>query len=136
MDKLVVDIKPSAPGRPRSFDMENGLSIGQGLFHKHGYGGVGIAALTASLGIKPPSFYSAYGSKAAFFEQVLKRYAATELPLQEILLPGRAPDEALIELLGLAATRYASDPDKRGCLVLESVRDGDRVSGPRRPVLQ
>lgn len=120
----VTKVKPG-PGRPRGFDLEAALDAGQGLFHAHGYDGVGLAALTDRLGIAPPSFYKAFGSKAAFFGRILERYATTALPLGAILLPGRAPDEALAELLIAAARTYGHDPQRRGCLVLEAVRGGE-----------
>jgi len=52
---------------------------------------VGLAALTDALGIRPPSFYMAFGSKAGFFERILDRYARSVLALEDILVPGRPP---------------------------------------------
>ncbi|HWL71934.1 MAG TPA: TetR/AcrR family transcriptional regulator [Geminicoccus sp.] len=121
---MVTNLKPGR-GRPRGFDPEAALAVGQSMFHAHGYEAVGLAALTEALGIKPPSFYMAFGSKAGFFGRILERYARSVLALEEILLPGRAPDEALAELLESAARTYAADPERRGCLVLEATRGGD-----------
>lgn len=132
---------PRPRGRPRAFDMETALDTGQRLFHASSYEAVGLAALTDALGVKPPSFYKAFGSKSEFFEQVIERYAQAALALDEILLPGRAPVDALAELLESAARTYARDPQRRGCLVLEAARgpDGDdsaiharRVANQRR----
>jgi TetR/AcrR family transcriptional repressor for divergent bdcA len=121
--RFVVIAKISAPrGRPRGFDTEAALALGQRLFHAHGYDAVGVAALTEALGIKPPSFYAAFGSKAGFFEQVLERYARSTLSAADILVPGRAPGEALADLLEAAAREYAKDPELGGCLVLEAAR--------------
>lgn len=96
--------------------------IGQRLFHARGYDAVGLATLTDTLGIKPPSFYAAFGSKAGFFERILDRYAASVVALEDVLIPGRPPAEALAELLEAAARTYAADPEARGCLVLEAAR--------------
>ena len=63
---VVASLRPGR-GRPRGFDPETALAVGQRMFHAHGYEGVGLAALTDALGIKPPSFYMAFGSKAGFF---------------------------------------------------------------------
>lgn len=109
-------------GRPRRFDPEAALAVGQRMFHEHGYDRVGLAALTEALEIKPPSFYAAFGSKARFFERVLDQYSASVLPLEEILCPGRPVAEALAELLIGAARTYAADPNACGCLVLEAAR--------------
>jgi TetR/AcrR family transcriptional regulator, repressor for divergent bdcA len=115
----------SGRGRPRAFDPEAALVVGQRLFHQDGYDAVGLSALTQALGIKPPSFYMAFGSKAAFFERVLERYARTELPLIDVLQADQPPGEALAALLERAARSYARDPQRRGCLVLESARGND-----------
>ncbi|MDE1179970.1 TetR/AcrR family transcriptional regulator [Paraburkholderia sp.] len=109
-------------GRPRAFDPEAALAVGQRLFHAAGYDGVGLSALTDALGIKPPSFYMAFGSKAAFFERILERYARTVIPLAAVLQPGRPPGEALADLLERAARTYAQDPECTGCLALEAAR--------------
>lgn len=118
---LKSDTKPGR-GRPRAFDPEAALDVGQRLFHAAGYDGVGLSALTDALGIKPPSFYMAFGSKAAFFERVLERYARTEIALADVLQAGRPPVDALADLLERAARTYARDPERPGCLVLEAAR--------------
>lgn len=112
-------------GRPRAFDPDTALDVGQRLFHAAGYDAVGLSALTDALGIKAPSFYSAFGSKAAFFRQVLERYAGSALALTDILLPGRPAGVALADLIGRAARTYARDPERPGCLVLEAARGGE-----------
>ena len=123
-------------GRPRRFDVEAALALGQAMFHERGYDAVGLAALTERLDIRPPSFYAAFGSKAGFFERVLERYTAAVLPLEAILRPGRPPAEAMTELLESAARSYAADPATRGCLVLETSRScADEESTALAPVL-
>ena len=114
----------AARGRPRGFNVENALDVGQRLIHEHGYEGVGLAALTDALDIKPPSFYKAFGSKAAYFARILDRYAASVLALEGILVPGRPPADELADLLERAAKTYAQSPKLRGCLVLEAARGG------------
>jgi TetR/AcrR family transcriptional repressor for divergent bdcA len=112
-------------GRPREFDIELALNAGQRMFHAESYEAVGIAALTEALGITPPSFYKAFGSKALYFESILHRYSKTVLALEDILLPERPAVEALSDLLEKAARSYGKNPLQRGCLVLEAVRGID-----------
>lgn len=119
---MPTTIQTPARGRPRSFDLDAALATGQALFHEHGYGAVGLAAITTALGIKPPSFYAAFGSKAAFLEKILDRYAAASLPLDRIFHEGRAPSEAIADLLESAAHIYSASPRARGCLALETAR--------------
>lgn len=110
-------------GRPRQFDPEQAVATAQRLFHTHGYDAVSVADLTEALGINPPSFYAAFGSKAGLYARTLGRYAAAEgIPLAEILRPGRPVAEALAAFLEEAARRYAADPAAAGCLVIEGTR--------------
>ena len=48
------------------------------LFHARGYDAVGVAELVAELGIKPPSFYAAFGSKVGLLARALERYGQSE----------------------------------------------------------
>ncbi|PZO90857.1 MAG: TetR/AcrR family transcriptional regulator [Sphingomonas sanxanigenens] len=119
-----TEISSRGRGRPRAFDIEQATQKAQALFHEHGYDAVSVAALSEALGINPPSFYAAFGSKAGLFDRVLRRYAESALPLDDILAPGRPIARALGELLETAARIYAADPAAPGCLVLEAARAG------------
>ena len=66
------------PGRPRSFDMDEALATAIRLFQARGFDAVGVAELVTELGIKPPSFYAAFGSKAGLLERAIDRYAEGE----------------------------------------------------------
>ncbi|MBR0647335.1 TetR/AcrR family transcriptional regulator [Plastoroseomonas hellenica] len=118
-------------GRPRRFDPEQAVATAQRLFHARGYDAVSVADLTEALGINPPSFYAAFGSKAGLYARILGRYTAAEgVPLTEILRPGRPVAEALAEVLEEAARRYAADPAggepaAAGCLAIEGARCND-----------
>ena len=114
-------------GRPRRFDPDQAVATAQHLFHAHGYDAVSVADVTDALGINPPSFYAAFGSKAGLYARVLDRYAGTgAIPLGDLLLPDRPVAGCLASVLEEAARRYATDPDATGCLVLEGTRCNDR----------
>jgi TetR/AcrR family transcriptional regulator, repressor for divergent bdcA len=113
-------------GRPRRFDPEQAVATAQRLFHARGYDAVSVADLTEALGINPPSFYAAFGSKAGLYARTLCRYSRTQgVPLDEILRPGRPVAEALAAVLEDAARRYAADPAAAGCLAIEGARGND-----------
>jgi TetR/AcrR family transcriptional repressor for divergent bdcA len=79
-----------------------------------------------ALGINPPSFYAAFGSKAGLYGRVLCRYGGNgAIPLDEFLRPDCPVAEALAALLEAAARRYAADPAAAGCLVLEGIHCND-----------
>jgi len=112
-------------GRPRRFDPEQAVATAQRLFHARGYDAVSVADLVQALGINPPSFYAAFGSKSGLFARVLCRYGSTgAIPLDASLRPDRPVAEALAALLEAAARCYAADP-AAGCLVLEGTHCND-----------
>ncbi|MDU2940127.1 MAG: TetR/AcrR family transcriptional regulator [Enterobacteriaceae bacterium] len=114
------------PGRPRRFDPDEAIATAQRLFHSRGYDAVSIADLTDAFGIKPPSFYAAFGSKMGLYTRVLDRYACTgAIPLQTLLRADRPVAECLARVLEEAATLYAANPDAAGCLVLEGTHCDD-----------
>lgn len=82
--------------------------------------------LIGALGINPPSFYAAFGSKAGLYSRVLDHWTATKaIPLNEILRSDRPVSACLSAMLEEAAHRYAADPTASGCLVLEGTRSKD-----------
>lgn len=111
-------------GRPRGFALGAAIEAGQHLFHEHGYENVSVAALTEAIGITAPSFYAAFGSKAAFFRETLRLYSATVVPLDRFLTPGAAPMTALGDMLRAAAHAYAAHPQRPGCLILDHAKAG------------
>lgn len=113
-------------GRPRRFDPDEAVTTAQRLFHAKGYDGVSVADLTKALGINPPSFYAAFGSKSQLYARVLDRYALTgAVPLLQILEADRPLAISLAQVLEQAARSYAADPTTTGCMVLEGTRCND-----------
>jgi TetR/AcrR family transcriptional repressor for divergent bdcA len=111
-------------GRPRCFDPERGVEVAARLFRERGYDAVGVAELGRAIGIKPPSFYAAYGSKKALLARVLKRYGACDGGfVDDLAQPGRPLTETAAALFAAAANAYTADPKARGCLVLEGTRN-------------
>jgi TetR/AcrR family transcriptional repressor for divergent bdcA len=116
----------SPRGRPRKFDPDEAVATAQRLFHERGYDAVSVADLTKALGINPPSFYAAFGSKAGLYARILDRYAvAGAIPLVQILGADRPLAESLAEVLMEAARYYAADANATGCMVLEGTRSND-----------
>lgn len=121
---MVDNVNKRPRGRPRQFELDAAVQVGQHLFHEHGYDNVSVAALTEAIGISAPSFYTAFSSKKAFFTDALQRYSATVLPLDDFLAAGKSPRVALGDLLTAAARAYSAHPQRRGCLILEHTKAG------------
>ena len=119
-------------GRPRLFDVDEAVALAQEMFHARGYDNVSVQDVTTALGIRPPSFYAAFGSKMGLYQRVLERYGNTgAIPLAQLLRADRPVAECLLAVLEEAARRYAADRGVAGCLVLEDTRcrdDGARAA--------
>lgn len=70
---LIADELPSK-GRPRGFDREDALMKALNIFWMQGYEPTSIADLCTSIGIRPPSLYAAFGSKAELFIEAARFY--------------------------------------------------------------
>src|SRR5690606_11486686 len=103
-----------------------GIIKAKALFHQHGYDALGIADLTKSLDINPPSLYAAFGSKAALFDRCMEIYVEeANLPAAKILVDGQPLATAIQALFLDAAKLYGKSPTERGCLVAEGMRADD-----------
>lgn len=113
-------------GRPRGFDTEQAVATAADLFRARGFDAVSVADVTDALGINPPSFYSAFGSKQGLYARVLERYAVVgAIPLDDVLQQDRSVADNLAALLEEAARHYAANPEAAGCLVVEGTRCND-----------
>lgn len=107
-------------GRPRNFDRDQAVEQALHLFWQHGYDATSLAQLKAGLGggISAPSFYAAFGSKEALFDECVQRYLATyaqvtECLWDETLLPRKALETALRQ----SARMQCDDGHPKGCMV-------------------
>ncbi|TMR09548.1 TetR/AcrR family transcriptional regulator [Nonomuraea turkmeniaca] len=107
--------------RQRAFDRDTALESALREFWRHGYEATSIAALTAAMGIKPPSLYAAFGDKRRLFEEVVSRYQETHGAFSTRALAEEPTGRQAIErVLREAAAEYASDEHPRGCLIISA----------------
>jgi hypothetical protein len=66
-----------ARGRPRNFDKDAALARAMEVFWARGYEGAQLAEIMTAIGINPPSFYAAFGSKEAIFREAVDLYLST-----------------------------------------------------------
>jgi AcrR family transcriptional regulator len=117
-------------GRPREFDIEKAIEIATNLFWKKGYEGTSLSDLTKAIGITPPSFYFAFGSKEGLFRKVIERYYMGDLVHTEEAFrepTARAVAERLLYAYADLQTNPAHAP---GCLAMNSAlpcAEGDPI---------
>src|ERR1700733_7112105 len=73
----------SKMARPRVFDVDKAVETATELFWRNGYERTSLADLTTAMGITPPSFYFAFGSKEGLFKRALQHYYKTRLSRAE-----------------------------------------------------
>ncbi len=120
----MVTKKIKGRGRPRGFDINEGLEIAKQLFHEKGFDGVGVAELAEKMGITAPSLYSAFGSKCKLFERVLEKYVQDEGGwLMAILQEIDSVKIVISNLFKYASCAYTANTSQLGCLVLDGARN-------------
>lgn len=107
-------------GRPRAFDREKALDAAMILFWEQGYEPTSLNQLKAAMGdISPASFYAAFGSKEALFDEVVLRYQSSygrvTASLKDETLP---PREAIETALRLSAKMHSDKTHPPGCLMI------------------
>ena len=106
-------------GRPRTFDREQALDAAMTLFWAQGYEPTSLNQLKAVMGdISPASFYAAFGSKEALFDEVVARYQASYGQVTASLSDETLPPRAAIENALRRSARMQTDPaHPPGCLM-------------------
>ncbi|KPZ11542.1 TetR family transcriptional regulator [Pseudomonas amygdali pv. ulmi] len=107
-------------GRPRTFDRDVAINQALHLFWEHGYDATSLSQLKANIGggITAPSFYAAFGSKQALFNEVMERYLATHGRVTDSLFDNTLSPREAIELILRRSAKMQCEPDHpKGCLV-------------------
>jgi AcrR family transcriptional regulator len=106
-------------GRPRAFDRDQALARAMEVFWEKGYEGASLDDLLAAMGgLRPPSFYGAFGSKEQLFFEAVALQARTigARPIQALDEAKTARDG--VEAMLRAAVDIYRGPDRPpGCLV-------------------
>lgn len=119
--------------RPRSFDLDQVLDQAMTLFWRRGYAETSMADVYAATGLKPGSLYGAVRNKDELFRLAFERYAAH---FRATLPQGAEGLAAIAAWLRLQAKLGAEDPDRRGCLIVNTVQERDQHPAATRALAQ
>ncbi|ASK34950.1 TetR/AcrR family transcriptional regulator [Alloalcanivorax mobilis] len=107
--------------RPRQFDERTVLDAAVQCFWKHGYEATSIRDLAHHMNLTGASLYNAFGDKRALYRRALDHYLANSFGERvgrfEDKLP---PAEAIRSFLNEIVERSLSDPDRKGCMLVNS----------------
>src|SRR5580698_6372860 len=104
--------------RTRVFNVEEAIETATDLFWRNGYERTSLADLTNAMGITPPSFYFAFGSKDGLFKRVLEHYTRTRLSYAEEALNEPTARGVAEQTLFRLAELYTDPTRPPGCLVV------------------
>lgn len=107
--------------RPREFKEDEVLDAAIECFWRRGLKATSVRDLSHATGLSQPSLYNAFGDKRQIFASSLERYAAQSMRariarLEELRMPADAIRAFFQELI----TRSLADPERRGCLIVNS----------------
>jgi TetR/AcrR family transcriptional regulator, transcriptional repressor for nem operon len=110
--------------RPSKFDRDTAIETAMQALWRHGYKANSVKGLSGALGITRSSFYNAFGDREDLFRRAMQHYS-TQTPDR----PFHEADRNVRFRPLLTATFYdicrvrAADPDRRGCLAVNSVAE-------------
>jgi AcrR family transcriptional regulator len=104
--------------RTRVFDIDAAVATATDLFWRQGYERTSLAHLTEAMGITPPSFYFAFGSKEGLFRKVLEHYGATRLKQAEDAVEQPTARGVAEQMLYRLADLYTEPGYPPGCLAV------------------
>lgn len=111
-------------GRPRTFDRDKAVEEAMHIFWQNGYESTSLSQLKAGIGngISAPSFYAAFGSKEALFQECAQRYLSTYALVTESLWEAElVPRDAIEVTLRRSAKMQCERGHPKGCMVGLSV---------------
>lgn len=110
--------------RPRTFDDAAVTSAALEVFWTRGYERTSITDLAAATGLGNGSLYAAFGSKLGLYLAALDAYCLTRVEIVRAAMaaPGR-PADAVRVFLEAIITDCAAQPERRGCLMLNSIAE-------------
>lgn len=106
-------------GRPLQYDPQTALNAAMQAFWRRGYDGTSMQDLLAATGLSKSSFYQAFRSKHAVFQQAIAHYSV--MVSGNLRTKLRAADSGwnfIESLLASAADEARTSPEPRGCLIV------------------
>lgn len=107
-------------GRPRTFDRQQAVEQAMHLFWEYGYEATSLTQLKTHIGggISAPSFYAAFGSKEALFQEAAQCYLDTYARVTDCLWDNDLPPKEAVELALRRSTTMQCEPGHpKGCMV-------------------
>jgi TetR/AcrR family transcriptional repressor of nem operon len=110
--------------RLREFDDDRAINAAVDCFWAHGFAATSVRDLAERMGIGGASLYNAFGDKRALFTKSLERYANRSMRARIVRLEAtHRPKQAIKAFVAELIDRSVRDPDRKGCLLVNSALD-------------
>ena len=116
-------------GRRREFQVDEVLAKAMEVFWRRGYAATAMSDIYEATGLSPGSLYAAFKDKEDLFRRCFEAYAEffrRTLPTDQ---PGLAAIRAWLDLQVRLA---AEDPDRKGCLIVNTLAEREVHSAATR----
>lgn len=115
-------------GRPLSFDRAKALEQAMLTFWRYGYESTSITALTAAMGVTPPSLYATFGDKKQLFLEAMQLYVGDPAVIASTLDAAPSARVGAAIMLDGAATAFTGESTPPGCLLASATASGSVTS--------
>ncbi len=123
--------------RPSKFNREAAVETVMHEIWRSGYESNSVKSLSEKLGITRSSFYNAFGSREQLFKEAMMLYgkdAPNKILWEDA--PGKSVKKTISHMFKVACKTRASDPEGRGCLVINSVTELCNVNDELGPFMK
>lgn len=129
----MIDHYTVSMARPRSYDIETVLREAMTVFWRRGYVAASMSDIYEATGLKPGNLYATFGDKEGLFQAAFAAYVEhfrSSLPTN---VTGLA---AIIAWLRTQARLATGDPERRGCLIINTITERDAHSPASQDMAQ
>ena len=116
-------------GRTRAFSVDEVLGKAMEVFWRRGYAATSMADVYEATGLKPGSLYAVFRDKEELFRRCFESYAAFFRRTLPRDLEGLAAIRAWLALQARLATE---DPERKGCLIVNTLAERELHSAATR----
>lgn len=123
--------------RPRALTNELILDRAVPVFWQRGYAATSLRDLTRATGLGASALYHRFADKDGLFVEVLRRYADQGLS-ERLARLGALPDPlaAICAFFDELVAISADDPERRGCLLVNTALDGGAIGPAARAMVR
>ncbi len=116
-------------GRRRAFAIDEVLTQATEVFWRRGYAATAMSDVYEATGLKPGSLYAVFKDKEELFRRCFEGYAAF---FRQTLPTDRTGLAAIEAWLDLQVRLAAEDPDRKGCLIVNTLAEREVHSAATR----